>query len=67
MAVITDISQLNPNAVYSYADYLSWELEQTVELIKGKIRRMSPVPKTKHQKLSWKLSYQFEKYLLNVR
>lgn len=52
MATITDISQLNPNTVYSYADYLKWRFEQTVELIKGKVWHMSPAPKTNHQRIS---------------
>ncbi len=46
---ITDLSQLDLNASYSYADYLKWQLEERIELIKGKIFRMSPAPATKHQ------------------
>lgn len=56
MSYITNISELNPKEVYSYADYLTWRFEQTVELIKGKIWRMSPAPKTVHQRISFKLS-----------
>ncbi|MBN2663703.1 MAG: Uma2 family endonuclease [Bacteroidales bacterium] len=56
MATITDISELNPNGVYSYADYLTWRFEQVVEIIKGKIWKMSPAPKTGHQRISFKLS-----------
>ncbi|MBD2752775.1 Uma2 family endonuclease [Spirosoma validum] len=52
--MITDISQLDPNGTYSYADYLKWQFEESVELIKGKLYRMSPgvdspAPKRKHQ------------------
>lgn len=36
MTKITELSQLDLNATYSYADYLTWQLEETVELIKGK-------------------------------
>ncbi len=51
----TDISALNPNATYSYADYLIWKFEEQVEIIKGHLFRMSPAPKINHQKLSIKL------------
>lgn len=50
--IITDISQLDLNKKYSYADYLTWRLDEMVELIKGKIFRMSPAPRTNHQRIS---------------
>lgn len=56
MAIITQLSQLDPNAKYSYADYMTWRLEQTVELIKGKISLMSPAPSLDHQRVSIRLS-----------
>ena len=56
MATITQLSQLDPNAKYSYADYLNWQLEQTVELIKGKISLMSPVPSLDHQRITTRLT-----------
>lgn len=37
MKFITDLSELDPNGTYTYADYLTWRFEQSVELIKGKI------------------------------
>ena len=37
---------------YSYADYFSWKFEERVELIKGKIFKMSPAPNRFHQKLT---------------
>ena len=52
MERITDISQLDPNGTYTYADYLRWQFDDTVELIKGKIFRMSPAPLTAHQFIS---------------
>ena len=39
---ITDISQLDADRVYTYADYLTWRLNERVELINGKIFRMFP-------------------------
>jgi Uma2 family endonuclease len=52
MTKITELSQLDLNATYSYADYLTWQLDETVELIKGKIMAMSPAPNLKHQRIS---------------
>lgn len=56
MAKITELSQLDMNGTYSYADYLTWQLEESVELIKGKIMAMSPAPNLKHQRISLNLS-----------
>ncbi|UFH54377.1 Uma2 family endonuclease [Spirosoma sp. KNUC1025] len=47
--MITDISQLDPNGTYTYADYLKWQFDESVELIKGKIYQMLPAPKRAHQ------------------
>lgn len=52
MTPTTQLSQLDLNASYSYADYLTWQLEETVELIKGKIMAISPAPNVKHQSIS---------------
>ncbi len=51
-SIITDISQLDSNGTYSYADYLLWQFEERVELLKGKIFKMSPAPNVKHQRAS---------------
>ncbi len=48
MAAITDFSQLDPNGVYSYADYLTWKFDQALEIIKGKIFKMV-APSSLHQ------------------
>ena len=50
-----EFSDLDLNKVYTYADYLKWEFDERVELIKGKIFNMSPAPKRKHQEISVKL------------
>jgi Uma2 family endonuclease len=55
MPKITHLSQLDLMGDYSYADYLTWQFTETVELIKGKIQLMSPAPNVKHQRLSWQL------------
>jgi len=52
---ITSLNQLDLNGTYSYADYLKWRLDVAVELIKGKIYKMSPAPSLKHQQVSRQL------------
>ena len=47
--MITDINQLDPSRHYTYADYLTWQFNELVELIRGKVVRMSPAPNTSHQ------------------
>lgn len=61
--MITNIDQLNPNAKYSFADYLTWQFEQTVELIKGKVLKMSPAPSTTHQRVLRKTAGQLDRFL----
>jgi Uma2 family endonuclease len=67
MTKITQLSQLDLNATYSYADYLTWQLDEAIELIKGKIQRMSPAPNVTHQRLSMKLSNQLYPFFKNRR
>jgi Uma2 family endonuclease len=49
MKPITDINQLDLTKSYTYADYLTWQFQERVELILGKVFRMSPAPSSKHQ------------------
>ena len=53
--VITNIKQLDLKGTYSYADYLLWQFSERVELIKGKIFKMSPAPSSSHQDISMNL------------
>ena len=54
---VTNINQLDiANGFYTYADYLLWKFEERLELIKGKIFKMSPAPAITHQRVSRKLS-----------
>ena len=62
MPQITDISQLDINKRYSYADYLTWVFDERLELIKGWIYKMSPAPKRKHQAVSGNLFFEMKKY-----
>ena len=53
--IITDIDQLDLEGSYTYADYLLWQFRERVELIKGKIFKMSPAPSRNHQSIYWSL------------
>ena len=49
---------------YSYADYLTWEMDEMVELIKGKIfKRDIAAPALNHQRISMRLSVQLFNFL----
>jgi len=49
--MIEDISLLDLNKKYTYADYLTWRFKERVELIRGKVFKMSPAPSRKHQEI----------------
>lgn len=55
-AIITKFSQLDLKGTYTYADYLLWQFSERVELIKGKIFKMSPAPSSSHQDISLNLT-----------
>ncbi len=59
MKTITDLSQLDLTKRYTYADYLLWQFEERIELIKGLIVKMSPAPRRKHQMISNRISTLF--------
>jgi len=61
--MITDINQLDFTKQYTYADYLTWQFEDRVELIRGWISKMSPAPLRIHQKIFGKLFYQIAAFL----
>nr|WP_322624594.1 Uma2 family endonuclease [uncultured Flavobacterium sp.] len=63
MPSITDISQLDLDKTYSYADYLTWKFQDRLELLKGKIFNMSPAPGRAHQDISGKLFFHLYKIL----
>ena len=47
-----EFGDLDINKSYTYADYLQWTFKERVELIKGKLFKMSPAPNRKHQDIS---------------
>ena len=62
MSIITNFSDLDLTKQYSYSDYLRWQFQERVELIRGFIRKMSPAPSMVHQRISNNLSYELNKF-----
>jgi Uma2 family endonuclease len=60
---VSQFNDLDLSATYSYANYLKWTFNERLELIKGKIFKMSPAPARIHQKVSWEMSKELSKYL----
>ena len=61
--IITNIKQLDLKASYTYADYLMWQFKERVELIKGKIFKMSPAPSSFHQDISGNLFFELRNFI----
>lgn len=53
---------LSYGKTYTYADYLTWQFKERIEILKGKVFKMSPAPATKHQRISGNMQYQLMKY-----
>lgn len=53
---LTKVAEPDPSLRYTYADYLKWNFEEQLELIKGKIYKMSPAPTSLHQQISIRLA-----------
>jgi Uma2 family endonuclease len=63
MKPITKFSQLDLTKQYSYADYLTWQFKERVELIRGWISKMSQAPSTGHQSISSVFQGEIYRYL----
>jgi Uma2 family endonuclease len=62
MEIVTNFSDLDLTKQYSYSDYLKWQFQERVELIKGFILKMSPAPSMVHQRISNNLSFELNNY-----
>jgi len=65
--MITDINQLDLSKRYTYADYLTWQFDEMVELIRGKVFKMSPAPNMAHQWVSDELQGKIYHYLVGKK
>lgn len=52
---VGEYGMLDLNKSYTYLDYLKWEFDERLELIKGKIKKMAPAPSRTHQTTSMNL------------
>ena len=59
---ITKLSEIDLYRTYSYADYLTWEIKERLELIKGKIFEMV-APNRSHQEISGAVFNKLYNYL----
>ncbi|WP_423148887.1 Uma2 family endonuclease [Rubrolithibacter danxiaensis] len=62
---VLSFNDLDESLTYSYANYLTWLFDERVELIKGKIFKMSPEPSRLHQQVSIYISSSLFNYLGN--
>ncbi|MEX8546247.1 MAG: Uma2 family endonuclease [Mucilaginibacter sp.] len=60
---IMQLSDLDLSKTYTYADYLQWKFDERVELIKGRIFKMSPAPSSYHQEIAAEITRVFANYL----
>ena len=64
---ITNINQLDPiNGLNTYAEYLLWKFEERVELLKGKLFKMS-APSPAHQVVQSNLNIELGLYFRNQK
>jgi Uma2 family endonuclease len=59
---ITKFSQLDLSKRYTYADYLTWQFKDRVELLKGWVMKMAPAPSEIHQRSSFFLEQKLYNY-----
>ncbi len=60
---VFSVEDIDLSLTYSYANYLTWLFDDRVELIKGKVFKMSPAPSPLHQEVSANISSALYNYL----
>lgn len=60
---VTRFEDLDLSRQYTYADYLTWQFEERVELLRGWVARMSPATSSYHQTISFELSRLIGNYI----
>lgn len=57
------LSDLDFDKTYTYADYLQWTFDDRLEILKGKLFKMTPAPNRMHQKLAGKIYIKISRFL----
>jgi Uma2 family endonuclease len=65
MAIVTNFSDLDLSKTYTYADYLLFQFQERIEIIKGRIFKMSPAPSSTHQRISQNINFGFYTFFKN--
>lgn len=60
---IKEFNDIDASLTYSYANYLNWLFKDRVELIKGKIFKMNPLPSSTHQEIVGHVFRKFGNFL----
>ncbi|MGM9479424.1 Uma2 family endonuclease [Pedobacter sp. GSP4] len=60
---VKQFNELDVSLIYSYASYLNWLFPERVELVKGKVFKMSPAPSRVHQVIARNISNALINYL----
>ena len=62
---ITSYGMLDQSKEYTYSEYMRWKIKERVELIRGKIHKMSPAASWRHQRISHRVNKAFDQYFEN--
>lgn len=60
---VYSLDDIDMSLTYSYANYLTWLFDDRVELINGKLFKMSPAPFPLHQEISGNIFSAFHRHL----
>ncbi len=59
----TKVEEPQSSFGFTYADYLTWNFKERIELIRGKIFKMSPAPTIIHQKIAGNIYVALDNFL----
>lgn len=59
MQTVTNFSDLDLTKEYNFSDYMLWQFNERVELLRGFIHKMSPAPNRRHQTVSQRINKHF--------
>jgi Uma2 family endonuclease len=60
---LSKVEEPDPSLSYTYADYLKWNFEERLELIRGRIFKMSPAPSPLHQRVTGNIHATIHQFL----